>query len=104
MALPILPEDDWEMEAAPKTEVDDENEITAHEIPDTKWTTSIWSASDTSKGLKPYMIQGPRYEGHISETRVQVTAEDSRRICRKIDRRILAILVWVYFLQVLSPE
>lgn len=98
MALPILPDDTWERETMPKTEVEDE--ATAQEIPDTQWTTSIWSAADTSKRDKPHLIQGPRYQGHVSESRVEVTAKDSRRICRKIDKRILAILVWVYFLQV----
>lgn len=98
MALPILPEDAWETEAVPKTEVKDE--ITAQEIPDTQWTASIWSAAEKSKGKRPYLIQGPQYSSHILENRVQVTDEDSRRICRKIDNRILVILVWVYFLQV----
>lgn len=102
MALPILPDDTWEGEAKPKAEAEDE--ITAQENPDTQWTTSIWSASDKSKGKPPYWIQGPRYQGHVSESRVQLTDEDSRRICRKIDKRILVILVWVYFLQVLYSE
>lgn len=102
MALPILPDDTWEREAMPKTEVEDE--ITAQENSDTQWTTSVWSASDKFKGKKSYWIQGPRYQGHISESRVQLTDDESRRICRKIDKRILIILVWVYFLQVLSPE
>ncbi|KAK5993708.1 putative transporter [Cladobotryum mycophilum] len=34
--------------------------------------------------------------------RVRLTEEDSRRICRKTDRAILTILVWVYFLQILD--
>ncbi|KOS17033.1 putative transporter [Escovopsis weberi] len=34
--------------------------------------------------------------------RVRLTEEDSRRICRKTDRTVLAILVWVYFLQILD--
>ncbi|KAG6035975.1 hypothetical protein E4U19_003909 [Claviceps sp. Clav32 group G5] len=35
---------------------------------------------------------------------VELTEEDSRRICRKTDRVILAILVWVYFLQILDKS
>nr|ADG21977.1 major facilitator superfamily transporter [Cordyceps tenuipes]ADG21980.1 major facilitator superfamily transporter [Cordyceps tenuipes] len=35
---------------------------------------------------------------------VHLTEEDSRRICRKTDRVILAILVWVYFLQILDKS
>lgn len=98
MALPIFPDGTWERDALPKTEGEDE--ITGHEIPDAQWTTSIWSAADTSKRGKPHLIQGPRYQGHVSESRVQVTDEDSRRICRKIDKGLLSILVWVYLLQV----
>ncbi|PHH92629.1 hypothetical protein CDD83_6556 [Cordyceps sp. RAO-2017] len=35
---------------------------------------------------------------------VTLTEEDNRRICRKTDRVILAILVWVYFLQILDKS
>ncbi|KAG5990270.1 hypothetical protein E4U54_004140, partial [Claviceps lovelessii] len=35
---------------------------------------------------------------------VELTEHDSRRICRKTDRVILAILVWVYFLQILDKS
>ncbi|KAG6034693.1 hypothetical protein E4U41_006457, partial [Claviceps citrina] len=38
------------------------------------------------------------------QAQVQLTEEDSRRICRKTDRVILAILVWVYFLQILDKS
>jgi MFS family permease len=31
-----------------------------------------------------------------------VSPEDDKRVCRKIDRRLLPILVWVYFLQILD--
>ncbi|KAJ5091007.1 Major facilitator superfamily domain general substrate transporter [Penicillium argentinense] len=34
--------------------------------------------------------------------RVPLTAEDSKRICRKTDKTILLVLVWVYFLQILD--
>ncbi|KAG5972935.1 hypothetical protein E4U55_000693 [Claviceps digitariae] len=39
-------------------------------------------------------------DGH----KVELTEDDSRRICRKTDRVILAILVWVYFLQILDKS
>ncbi|OAA69682.1 major facilitator superfamily transporter [Cordyceps fumosorosea ARSEF 2679] len=35
---------------------------------------------------------------------VRLTEADSRRICRKTDRVILVILVWVYFLQILDKS
>ncbi|KJZ77190.1 hypothetical protein HIM_03511 [Hirsutella minnesotensis 3608] len=35
---------------------------------------------------------------------VRLTEEDNRRICRKTDRAILIILVWVYFLQILDKS
>ncbi|PNY29658.1 transporter [Tolypocladium capitatum] len=40
----------------------------------------------------------------IGNEQVQLTEEDSRRICRKTDRVILTILVWVYFLQILDKS
>ncbi|POR37076.1 Putative transporter [Tolypocladium paradoxum] len=40
----------------------------------------------------------------VGNEQVQLTEEDSRRICRKTDRVILAILVWVYFLQILDKS
>jgi MFS family permease len=40
----------------------------------------------------------------IGSGQVTLTEEDSRRICRKTDRVILAILVWVYFLQILDKS
>lgn len=101
MALPILPDDNWDREETPKAALEDE--ITAHEVSDTQWTTSMWSSAGITKGKKPHLIQGPRYQSRILENRVQVTDADSRRLCRKIDKRILAVLAWVYFLQVLSP-
>ncbi|KAG6364278.1 hypothetical protein INS49_005877 [Diaporthe citri] len=75
----------------PKKEAEDE--IAAQGNSDIHWTTSVWSASDKSKGKKSSWIQGPRYQGHVSESRVLLTNEDSRRICRRIDKRILVILV-----------
>ncbi|KAI3394321.1 hypothetical protein diail_2915 [Diaporthe ilicicola] len=72
------------------------------EISDTKWTTSIYSEADVSQKKKPPLIQGPWTQGHVSVGRVQVTDEDSRKICHKIDRSVLIILVWVYFLQSLD--
>lgn len=39
-----------------------------------------------------------------SSDSIRLTDEDSRRICRKTDRTILVILVWVYFLQILDKS
>ncbi|PYI03978.1 MFS general substrate transporter [Aspergillus sclerotiicarbonarius CBS 121057] len=38
----------------------------------------------------------------IHHIRVPLTEEDSKRIARKTDKTILAILIWVYFLQILD--
>ncbi|RLL96885.1 hypothetical protein CFD26_106693 [Aspergillus turcosus] len=40
----------------------------------------------------------------IHTVRIPLTEEDSKRICRKTDRVILVILVWVYFLQILDKS
>ncbi|OJJ45106.1 hypothetical protein ASPZODRAFT_70509 [Penicilliopsis zonata CBS 506.65] len=40
----------------------------------------------------------------LGEERVPLTEEDSRRIRHKTDRVILALLVWVYFLQILDKS
>ncbi|KAL7912435.1 putative MFS transporter [Trichoderma velutinum] len=47
---------------------------------------------------------GDRALALIGNEQVELTEEDSRRICRKTDRVILAILVWVYFLQILDKS
>ncbi|KAI5479397.1 hypothetical protein MNV49_003731 [Pseudohyphozyma bogoriensis] len=38
----------------------------------------------------------------LAENRVEVSDEDSRRICRKIDTHVLPLLGWIYFLQILD--
>lgn len=38
------------------------------------------------------------------DTRVSLTEEDSKRICRKTDQTILLVLIWVYFLQILDKS
>ncbi|WWC59273.1 uncharacterized protein I303_101823 [Kwoniella dejecticola CBS 10117] len=38
----------------------------------------------------------------MGDERVEVTEEDNTRIRRKTDKRILSILIWVYFLQILD--
>ncbi|EHK21561.1 uncharacterized protein TRIVIDRAFT_52696 [Trichoderma virens Gv29-8] len=47
---------------------------------------------------------GDRALALIGNEQVELTEEDSRRICRKTDRVILAILIWVYFLQILDKS
>ncbi|KAJ5572385.1 hypothetical protein N7535_006045 [Penicillium sp. DV-2018c] len=39
---------------------------------------------------------------NMGTERVPLTEEDSKRICRKTDKTILLVLVWVYFLQILD--
>ncbi|PTB35309.1 hypothetical protein M441DRAFT_74414 [Trichoderma asperellum CBS 433.97] len=55
-------------------------------------------------GGKNEAMHGDRALALIGNEQVQLTEEDSRRICRKTDRVILAILVWVYFLQILDKS
>ncbi|KAM0752342.1 MFS general substrate transporter [Meredithblackwellia eburnea MCA 4105] len=40
----------------------------------------------------------------ISEQVIEVTEEDSSRICRLTDKYILTLLIWVYFLQILDKS
>ncbi|KAK2001946.1 MFS general substrate transporter [Colletotrichum falcatum] len=40
----------------------------------------------------------------IGDQQVELTEEDNKRIRRKTDRRILSVLVWVYFLQILDKS
>lgn len=99
MALPTHLDDI--RETTPKNMVEDE--IT-HEIPDTRWTTSIWSEADIPQKKKPNLVQGPWEHGSMSGSRVRVTDEKSREIRHKTDKNILIFLVWVYFLQVTSSQ
>ncbi|DAA78542.1 TPA_exp: putative MFS transporter [Trichophyton benhamiae CBS 112371] len=48
------------------------------------------------------MGQGDSALAIIGNRRVQLTEEENRKIRRKTDKVILAILVWVYFLQILD--
>ncbi|OHF02971.1 hypothetical protein CORC01_01729 [Colletotrichum orchidophilum] len=40
----------------------------------------------------------------IGDQQIEVTEEDNKRIRRKTDKRILSILIWVYFLQILDKS
>ncbi|KAK6221233.1 MFS transporter [Colletotrichum tabaci] len=40
----------------------------------------------------------------IGDQQIELTEEDNKRIRRKTDKRILSILVWVYFLQILDKS
>ncbi|KAM5435573.1 hypothetical protein McanMca71_005824 [Microsporum canis] len=48
------------------------------------------------------MVHGDSALAIIGNRRIQVTEEDNRKIRIKTDKVILAILVWVYFLQILD--
>ncbi|WWC86921.1 uncharacterized protein L201_001800 [Kwoniella dendrophila CBS 6074] len=39
-----------------------------------------------------------------NEERIEVTEEENKRIRRKTDKRILTVLIWVYFLQILDKS
>ncbi|KAF6810629.1 transporter C460.05-like protein 1 [Colletotrichum sojae] len=47
---------------------------------------------------------GDRAANLIGDQQVELTEEDNKRIRRKTDKRILSILVWVYFLQILDKS
>ncbi|WVQ69233.1 uncharacterized protein L199_007450 [Kwoniella botswanensis] len=55
-------------------------------------------AHHTSKQVK----HGDHALKYLGDERVEVTEEDNVRIRRKTDKRILSILIWVYFLQILD--
>lgn len=55
------------------------------------------SGNDSEKGAD-------RAHALVGGEQVQLTEEDSRRICRKTDKAILVILIWVYFLQILDKS
>ncbi|CCF41508.1 hypothetical protein CH063_11763, partial [Colletotrichum higginsianum] len=40
----------------------------------------------------------------IGDQQIELTEEDNKRIRRKTDKRILSILIWVYFLQILDKS
>ncbi|KAJ8097236.1 major facilitator superfamily domain-containing protein [Lipomyces tetrasporus] len=56
------------------------------------------------KGEQPIVKHADRALELIGSERVVLTDEDSKRIRRKTDKVILAILVWVYFLQILDKS
>ncbi|KAK2604065.1 hypothetical protein N8I77_007024 [Diaporthe amygdali] len=87
MALPTTLDDIGE--TTPNNMVEDE---IIHEIPDTRWTTSIWSEADIPQKKKPSLVQGPWEHGRMSGSRVRVTDEKSRGIRHKTDKNILVIL------------
>lgn len=54
--------------------------------------------TDHDEGL-PVGKLDDQVQGHIS-----LTEEENKRICRKTDRTILVVLIWVYFLQILDKS
>jgi len=60
------------------------------------------TAKDTMPGDQ--LKHADRALALIGSGQVELTEEDSRRICRKTDKVILALLVWVYFLQILDKS
>ncbi|KAH7318068.1 major facilitator superfamily domain-containing protein [Stachybotrys elegans] len=58
---------------------------------------------DTESTIKP-PVGGDVAAQLIAGQQIVVTEEDNKRICRKTDKHILTILVWVYFLQILDKS
>ncbi|RMD42086.1 hypothetical protein DV735_g3027, partial [Chaetothyriales sp. CBS 134920] len=59
----------------------------------------------STTGRRHSSIKGAdRALDYVGEERVELTEEDNKRIRRKTDKVILAILVWVYFLQILDKS
>ncbi|KAL6875479.1 MFS general substrate transporter [Trichoderma longibrachiatum] len=61
-------------------------------------------SSRHTDAVKPANKGADRALALIGNEKVEVSEEDNRRILRKTDRTILAILVWVYFLQILDKS
>jgi hypothetical protein len=62
------------------------------------------SSFDKDPESRPRPIHANRAVAILGEDRIDLTEEESKRICRKIDKVILPILVWVYFLQILDKS
>jgi hypothetical protein len=62
------------------------------------------SSIDKDPEASPKSAHADRALSIIGGDRVELTEEESKRICRKIDKVILPILVWVYFLQILDKS
>lgn len=59
---------------------------------------------DKDPESSPKSPHADRAASIIGDQRIELTEEESKRICRKIDRVILPILIWVYFLQILDKS
>ncbi|KAL7414559.1 major facilitator superfamily domain-containing protein [Mrakia frigida] len=57
-----------------------------------------------SEDVNLHKIQNEDIFNVLSEERIFLTDEQSRQVCRKIDRVILPVLAWVYFLQILDKS
>lgn len=65
----------------------------------------VHSSQNTT--LKPDVVHDeapdpPKGDRVLDIDRIPLTEEDSKRICRRTDRTILVVLIWVYFLQILN--
>lgn len=71
-----------------------------------KPTTTEMHKEDTSSRVSDEYIKqhGDRALSMVGNQRVVVSEADDKRIKRKTDKVILAILVWVYFLQILDKS
>lgn len=62
------------------------------------------SSIDKDSEARPKLAHVDRAASILGDEPIDLTEEESRRICRKIDKVILPILVWVYFLQILDKS
>lgn len=60
--------------------------------------------SEHSAVMKPSAVTHDGGAAALVEQQVTLTEEESKAICRKTDKVILVILVWVYFLQILDKS
>lgn len=79
-------------------EVDDNKHYVAHDEHNDHLGT------DNGVGSSKQPNHADRAFALVGNDHVHLTEEESCRICRKTDRSILVILVWVYFLQILDKS
>jgi len=62
------------------------------------------TATEMQPDTKRHSLHEIEHDKMMTEQRIILTEEDNRRLCRKTDRRILAILMWIYFLQIFGEK
>lgn len=75
--------------------VDDKNDISELE-------RTVSQADDLGKDHIDYDRIDKEIAQYASATRIEITQEDDKRLKRMIDRRVLAVMMFTYFLQALD--